>query len=672
MTDWYAEVTEGVPMADVAQGGPDRLQYLAGPGYESPQGKSVGFGTMTQMGIVDDPRVKARILAEGIGVDPSRIFEQGGQYFYADDDGKLVAIEQSALKGFAADLAANSPALTLGAIGAAEGAMKGAPAGPWGAGIGAVIGGAIGGASGEGYRKAAAGLLYDEPQTVGGNLASMGQVGAIEGASALGGHLLGRALERRLVDDIGRMNPEDVARRQTQFRQAGIDYTIPEVTGLSSMRGLQKAVSKLPRSADQMQDFYVNRAGQIDDAMDRLATGISPVDDSLEAGAMAQGALRQRAADIASARKAAAGPKYQAAYNQPGQVDVSSVVDTISRQLPKLPEGSQIRAAMDRASRMIQQNTVEGAPPLRNLEELHMVKMELDDMIQRSVRAGSGMKTRELMQVKQELLKAMDDFSPDYKLARSIWSEASEDLDFLDSALLRQIAKLDDTNVHTMAQRVFNARNHPRTVAQLRDEIRKADPEAWNALMRGYIDDVWNFAGKDLASDPDQLRRAPRFRQLIFGDKRRREIIAAAMDPDQLKGFTDMMDVFDSMGRVSIGGSDTAWNQQIIKEFEQAYGSAPMISPGAVLQRIKDFVSQARIGKHSERIAQLMTDPDGIAKMRELRRLNPNDQRAIFGMASALGISLAPDPVMPDQTQSGTLGPQGSLPLEIPQWLTRP
>jgi hypothetical protein len=49
-----------------------------------------------------------------------------------------------------------------------------------------------------------------------------------------------------------------------------------------------------------------------------------------------------------------------------------------------------------------------------------------------------------------------------------------------------------------------------------------------------------------------------------------------------------------------------------------------------------------RVGSHAEKLAEVMTSPEGMKRLKELKQLSPNDKRFIAGTANLFGISVRP------------------------------
>ena len=66
-------------------------------------------------------------------------------------------------------------------------------------------------------------------------------------------------------------------------------------------------------------------------------------------------------------------------------------------------------------------------------------------------------------------------------------------------------------------------------------------------------------------------------------------------------------------------------------------------------QAVIEWLTEARLGKHAEEMARVMTSPDGLNKLRQLRQLSPTDQKFIAGFSSLFGVGKQTDETPEDR-----------------------
>lgn len=627
------------------------------------------FDTMRKAAMVDDPATKLKIFASSrFPNDPKAIERYGlidGEPVYLNDDGKVYRESPKGilgwLKGAAAGIA-GAPGATAGAI---AGGIAGAPGGPAGMAAGA----ALGAAGGKGYDKVAANLAFDEPQTVEGNAKAM----ATEGLFAAGGSLIGsglsKVLNRNVARDIGKFDKAASAELTRKAERIGVELDAAQTTNLPSLKAKADVLAVMPTSRDAMADAAKKRAGQAYKAADDFINGLSPTNGLDEAGEAARGAAKNVIATLTKERADAARPLYESAFAKFDQYR-----DALARQNPggqapvTIPQVSDLlnRPGMRQAVR--QAGTLasgDGAQIPANaassLKGLHYVKLALDDAIEKAGNPVSGTgptQKRQLVQLKNELLNVMDGLSPDYAEARKVFGHFSPTINAVRDGVVSRLADLSDESIHKAADMVFKGNISPASVGKTRALFVKAGMENdWNTLLASYLRDTFEVAGKGATTPGGGVTQAPKFAMSMTGNPRQYRVLEKAMSPDQFSAFKDMTEVFDAMGRTAWAGqgSQTMPRQEAAAMLRRESGAgvigqaAGALSPQAIGQRVANWISEVRMGNHAEKVAQVLTSPDGIKRLKELRQLSPRDQKAIAAMSNLFGISLAPEAVSPQE-----------------------
>jgi hypothetical protein len=209
-------------------------------------------------------------------------------------------------------------------------------------------------------------------------------------------------------------------------------------------------------------------------------------------------------------------------------------------------------------------------------------------------------------------------------------------------------------NLDQFADRVFGAANKPsspQTIRLVRQQITQSGDNGgtiWNEVVRAYLENTWQKAMKPAAgATEEKIDAGLAFRNMLLGDTKRQEALRAALSPDQYVALTDLTRVLQAAGRVKKIGSDTAFNAQILREMEKN-------APGGIatgvrwatepLKTVRDFFQTRAFENNAASLAEIITTPDGIARMRELRRLQPTQAKfwailtQTLGEAGAFGV----------------------------------
>lgn len=593
---------------------------------------AASVGATAMASFADDPNVQIGYFAAKRFPDLpladaiSRYKVVDGEIAYQGDDGRMYAETPGAMRWIASGASKAIPTVAGGATAVATAPMW--LAGPGGAALSSELT-ALAGGFGEGVRQGIGREVLGDPF-------SMGEVGK-EMTFSVGGDVVGgaatRLMGRGVARDIGRMDAADVKVLQDLSRRYGIDLTPAELTNLPSLKAQQKALGNLTESGDDIQDFYIRRAGQVDEAVGKELSNISPVDSAEQAGMMVRDAAGKTVTAARKARSDAAKPLYEF-VNDPNTVIPDADFAVLS--------GDKFLAGEIQKVKGRDLYGMESYPD-NSLPVLDQVKKNLDDQIESATRTGNRNEARLLKQRRDRLLEVTDKAYPDYPVARAAFAGDSPAVDELEQGVVGVIAKLDDPKAKDAAGKLFNpSTSGPRQVAIARNTIGKTDPEAWQAVKRAYLEDMWQKASKESMSNQG-LNRGGKFRAMLFGDKKQDVMLRTMLEPSEYESLTSLAKVLEASGRVKQVGSDTAWNQELMRiERDKA---RPALAKAAAFVRvtnwpkaIEEWSTERALKGNARQMAHVITSPDAISALKELRRLPPSSARAAVLTAYVLGI----------------------------------
>lgn len=611
-------------------------------------GGSAPFGSLVKAGMVDDPQTKIRIYANSIFPGEKDAQERfgmmNGEVVYVGKDDKLYKAEPSGVLGgtkqFAANMIGNAPSI----IGGTVGAVAGAPAGP-GASIGL---GALGAAGGKGLQQVISNVALGEPQTVGGNVVGMAKEAAFTAGGAAGGAIFQKWLQRNTARDIDKLNRDgwfggSVAELDAKAAAQGVDLNAAQRTNLPSLKGRVEALSRMPSSGDDMNAALERTRQQAGAAAENYVSNVSPLTRSVrEAGESGRAGATEILERIASDRSTAARPYYQKALEV--KVDPRSLG---LGDMKAVAQSDAFTRAYERAARLASNDGLDLKDEKNYMRVLHYVKLGLDEMLDPKVMAKEGIgatEQRGIVSIKNKLLQFMDSASPDYARARSIYGHYMPTLKARREGTLGALADLADEDLNTASKIVFNPKNSPEDIRQLRSQFFKHDQgEKWKALTKGYLQDTLEASSKEFKSGPG-AGKAVTWRYALLGDPKQAQNLRAAMTDDQWRGFNQMMDVFEAVGRTKgTGNSITMPMQEAAKALRSESGSGLVGTALQPRQKLIEWIEEARLGKYAAKQVEILNDPKALDRLKELRKLSPNDQRFIQGMSSLLGISASPE-----------------------------
>ncbi|RLW63579.1 MAG: hypothetical protein B6D73_15170 [gamma proteobacterium symbiont of Stewartia floridana] len=618
-------------------------QSLLGVKPQKPQVQSVpekgaDFMDLAEAYRADDPNTRMRILAENrfpYLTEEERLqrYKQTDEGIaYLDDDGKWYLSEPNGFwqgaKQFGASTLAHGESLLGGAGGAFLGTMAAGP-------VGGLLGAALGGASGESSRKIHANLAYNEPQTPLGNVKSMAIEGGLAAAGEGAGQLVGKALSRHAVKDIKRIDDAATSQLARKANEAGITLTPAEITNLRSLINRQALLRDMPDSADIIEDFLKVRNDQVQRGVYRYLNKLSheqtphfAYKEGVRAAVGAREALEQ-------ARMKASSPYYQDAAMD--EVDISHVLENLQGSIKKF-SGTKVGKTLSQVEKALK----DGDSPKRLIGQIDAVKGDLDDLIAKAKRDGRKTRLRELTAFKSELVSAMDQASPSYRTGRQIFEERSLPINQLDRSLVGDMIREGNQAAPDLGKILFGRRSSPSAVKQSRQIIIAHDPKAWDAVVRGHIQNTLEEMADSSVGEAINLGGA--FRKRLMGTASKQRMLKNALSKNQYQALMDLSDVLEATGRAMKGQSMTAQRTEMIKELKREATPAlsNAISPHRIPSKVTDWYQDVKLGKYSEDLARIMTDPQGMAKLRTqvklLKDISPREKQFYNALGAAVGV----------------------------------
>jgi len=579
-----------------------------------------------------------------------------GTIVYRKDDGSYAAevpqgwapgaILKRAATGVGATVS-GAPAMATG-IATAPMMVTGGPAGI----AGSITATGAAGAAGEAVRQGIGNYLADDPVSV-GDIAK-------EAAWSAGGQGLGEAITyaigKRLAHDFSQYNPANTAQLVQKGARAGVELTLPEASNLPSLKFRQQVVSEMPGGSDRMGEFYSRRAGQTDAAMDNFLKTLSANDSTELAGLRAKGAAFEAIEKTVKQRADAARPLYEAAFKNFQGLPAQYIPE--AEALMKRPS---MRQAAERAARLAADEGINLADPAKSLQGMHYMQQALRDMAGEADSGMKGTEARTIRALRDRLLRIMDDASPKdskgqslYSEARSIYAanspavEAAKDPSM---SLVGFVSGLGDRKAADAYRAVLDPkRSGPLAMSQFKRAVQAVDPEAWQQIKRAYLQDVWAEAGQRFATGQPYLQPA-KFAAAMMSPKQR-QMLQEAFSPQEMAAFNDLMEVFEATGRGLPRNSTTVPKGVEMRRMEREAGGIPALAAraGQVMSpgRWAEWIEEARLGKHADKIAQIITDPNAQNLLKQLKQVSPNEARfsALLGQLLARGARNSADAML--------------------------
>ena len=327
--------------------------------------------------------------------------------------------------------------------------------------------------------------------------------------------------------------------------------------------------------------------------------------------------------DIIRVRKEKSGPLYEAAFEVEA-LDSPVVNDLLDSNLMK--------SSVSKARRSVGpgDSAIDIEAPV-SFDNLHMIKVSLDDEISKAYRVGETNHAAKLRDAKNILLDEMERANPAYRAARQVYAGASELKDALESGM--DFWKKD-----------------PRLTRKAVDKLSQSEKDMF---LSGAMDSIRQLM--DRANDGRDIVK------VIFGNRQFRSKIEAVLKDDMaFQRLRDQMTREANARRtqdVVLGGSQTARIQQEIKDLHAQAPQilADLLIPGGtgtplatrVAGPVVQKAQQLRQGKVADALApklfklqpqaQKQTMRDLIGFQQELQRRGDLSNRNLIYGAGATG-----------------------------------
>jgi hypothetical protein len=613
---------------------------------------SMGAGALTSFmaGVPTDKQAAIRFFAQRRGIPESRYQVIDGDIAYQADDGKFYKEVSGVLPNIAyytPDVLEMTPDIAAGVAMAPV-----SIASPLGTAAAATTVGGVAAGTNIIRQKIAerlAGQEFDVSQPI--------ISGLLSGAGELVPAVRKGFVERRTARDIAQVNPSIVQSLRSKAGKYNIPLTPGELTGLSSLLGQQKVIGNVPDTSVKMQKFYKEREAKVQSAVDDYLGTLSQVEDAAIAGNRGVAALEEQRRNLIADREAATEPIYTAAFERSVPVDTAPVLNQIDSMLKTQPPTGRAAGYLRKIKDLLQRpeidaegNELKTFMPENRLPNLQNSKFEIDAMFKEDAFSSLDKTVQaKLTAIKENLLTQMGKDNPAYIEANRAFERFSQPLNEFNERITGvSLMQMSPDNIKNFSNRIF-ANPSPGTIQYAKKQIiAGGGEEAWNAVTRAFLEEQWTLAKKPAKTQQGaKLDTGNTWQNIIIGDPKQMKAMQAALSPDQFKALRDLAEVLEAAGRAKKLGSDTAFNQLINEEL---FKNPPVTgvttgiarTAGVALQplnwgkMISDWAIRRDAAANAGNIANIITSPDGINRLRELRQMSPTSAKRWAGTAQLL------------------------------------
>lgn len=416
----------------------------------------------------------------------------------------------------------------------------------------------------------------------------------------------------------------------------GVPITWPEAiaqtTGnAASLTSLQRVVEGSERGGEVMRGFMSQRPAQMQAAgraaMDDLAPVVSqPGTIGPQASRAAQGVIDEGTATINRATR----PLYQAAEAQ-------TIAPTDFARISKIPAFKQELAALRADPIMGPQFAQFGDDSVAVIDAIQKRVKDLADAAkgnQENFRASI------IGGQRGDIVSAADAAAPTYAAARQQQARFRER--YLQPIIDGPIGKIaaNDTTTETAIQALFPRKPLPGSSGEVGDAmgaLARKNPAVAERLVRAHAESVFDDAMRGNIAGPNEFGGA-KFSSAIVGNSEQAASLEAAVralpgGDVRWDGFRKFLDIAEATGQRQRVGSQTAFNKEFMDNLSKGglvADAIPVIKSGgtALPAMIRERYAQYQLGKNTEQLARLITDPKALPVFRQLAKEATGSARA--------------------------------------------
>jgi hypothetical protein len=430
---------------------------------------------------------------------------------------------------------------------------------------------------------------------------------------------------------------------------------LSQVTGGNRLSSTQRIVENMPKSAQTMADFMNQRPQANANAFNQVANEISPfITKPLTLNKAAADFIQRSEKGLTRGVE----PYYQSGIGEMKNLSAGKSLPVLPLEVKQLTTNS----AIDDAINHVIKDKYSGVTGLsrNNPETLLSAKKYLDAQYSKFSNKMTESFDKEKAANAFGGSRQLDDFlaskSPSYAKGRDIYANAQTNvIQPKKEGMLGQLAETGGTTEGMMGQQ-RNILMPPAPMATSPQDIklvikllRREDPNVVKDWTRQNLQGIFNENTQNLQSGANQFGAA-KFATSVTGNQAQKAnlktLISESASPEAYKGFETMLNVFEAQGKRLPAGSATAFNQAAMEELKGGGNFVKLAIAPTKPSKIMNMFEDYRMNLNSKKLADLLTDPDGIKKLEALANTKPNTaKREVLTNSLAGGLISNKEPI---------------------------
>lgn len=199
----------------------------------------------------------------------------------------------------------------------------------------------------------------------------------------------------------------------------------------------------------------------------------------------------------------------------------------------------------------------------------------------------------------------MDEYSPTYELARSIYGDGAKPLQALKESDIGRIADLPDRQLKNVSKIIFDpAQTDRKVMSRMRNQIGSQSPGAWNQIVRNEMERRLDKTSGDGVSF---------YTKILKGNRDFNQFLTATKGiPGAQKRLIDMRTAFKNI--INPTSSRTA----------ASLSKSSLDVPRSTLQAVKDIASNVLGGRYDKAFVEFITNPKWDKELSDFMKSSKN------------------------------------------------
>ena len=515
------------------------------------------------------------------------------------------------------------------------------------------VAGPVGSATQQGMEYAGAGPIQ---QMIGTGLAMTGAGAATGGVRSTPADIVNRQLKG--VTPEGMRLAELL---QQDSYKLGMPITgaeaIAQATGQKGLTTTQRFLEQAQPSQATMNQFMAKRPAGVEKGFNVTVEGISP---NMPTSATPYN-LEQAGKEVLSGANIgvtrSVNPFYQKGMNEMQNLQAGKALPVLPSEVVALKSNPELGPAIQDAINHVTNDNyykVKGLPE-SDPKVLNAAKIYLDTQYKNFSKnitdSEDKLKAGTAWGASRELDSYLSAKSPAYAQGSKNYEIAQKtQIGPLERSPVGQISEGKVTGETLMPQKPVSL--YPEDIKRTADLLRRKNPEALPDWTRQQLESTFNETTQKLASGENQFG-GPKFAATIAGNPQQRKnlqtLVTETGGMQAWKGFENFLDVAEAQGQRMPANSATAFNEMVKNEL----GSG-IVSKGLTMFKPSNLVNWAenmQLGRNSDMLAKMLTDPDSVSKLQELARTGPRSAKAQVLANTLAGAYVAPKPELTEESK---------------------